>query len=124
MAEQRNTPQQHNTGKMNAQPDLFDWPAEVARKSGRDITAPRRDGETFDQERDGQRLNRQHRAVFDLMRDGKTRTLCQIAAATGYPEASISARLRDFRKPQFGSHTVTRMHHLDGIWLYTLIEKT
>jgi hypothetical protein len=57
------------------------------------FTLPR--GDTFDLERDGARLGEQQRAVFTLMRDGRWRTLADIRLATGYPEASISARLRE-----------------------------
>jgi len=46
--------------------------------------------------------------VFALMSDGVFRSLAGIAHATGFPEASISARLRDFRRPKFGGYTVER----------------
>jgi len=39
----------------------------------------------------------QQRDVWLLMRDGHWRTLAEISAATGHPEASVSARLRQFR---------------------------
>jgi len=48
------------------------------------------------------------------MRDGEWRTLGEISEATGHPEASVSARLRDFRKPRFGGHTVNRRR---GKWV-------
>jgi hypothetical protein len=79
------------------------------------------DGSTFNEERDGARIARQRRAVFALMSDGKTRTLDEIATATGYPEASISARLRDFRKKKYGEHTVEKAYLSHGLWLYRLI---
>lgn len=82
---------------------------------------PRRDGATYDHPRDGARLSRQHTRVFDLMRDGRWRSLAAIAAATGDPEASVSARLRDFRKPRFGEHGVERRHVADGLFEYRLI---
>lgn len=69
---------------------------------------PRFGGATFAPEYDGRRLAAQSQAVFDLCRDGAWRTLAEIEAATGYPQASISARLRDFRKEQFGGHRVER----------------
>jgi hypothetical protein len=50
-------------------------------------------------------------------------TLPQLAAATGYPEASISARIRDLRKPKFGGHTVERRHVSKGLWEYRLCPK-
>lgn len=52
------------------------------------------------------RLAGQLATIFNLMRDGKFRTLAQIAGAAECLETSASARLRDFRKARFGSHTV------------------
>lgn len=80
------------------------------------------DGKTFVAERDGERLSKQSIRVFNLMRDGKWRSLQEISAATGYPQASISARLRDFRKPQFGAHTVNREYVERGLFRYQLLE--
>lgn len=70
--------------------------------------AGRRDGRTFDPFTDTQRLNDQMRRVFEVMRDSSWRTLREIADLTGDPEASVSARLRDLRKPRFGSLVVSR----------------
>lgn len=47
------------------------------------------------------------------MADGKWRTLQEISEITGDPEASVSARLRDLRKFEHGSNTVSR-RPLDG----------
>jgi hypothetical protein len=68
------------------------------------------DGKTYNPERDYPRLNKLLRAVFDLMKDGRERSLCEISGLTGGSEASVSARLRDLRKPKYGGHTVTRRH--------------
>lgn len=76
--------------------------------------APARDGETFEAALDGARLNAQAMRVFSLMRDGVWRTLREISEATGDPEASASARIRDLRKPRFGKHTVHRRRRGDG----------
>ncbi len=57
-------------------------------------TAPKPLGSTFNEARDGKRLAEQAERVFNLMKDGQWRTLRQISAATGDPEASVSARLR------------------------------
>lgn len=57
-----------------------------------------RGGATYSHAFDYDRLNRQQRAVYDVVKDGAWRTLAHIAAAAGAPEASASARLRDFRK--------------------------
>lgn len=67
-----------------------------------------RDGSTFDSVFDAERLNKQSRVVYAVMQDGIWRTLAQIALLTGAPEASVSARLRDFRKEKFGGITVER----------------
>jgi hypothetical protein len=55
---------------------------------------------------DTPRLALQMARVFELMKDGKYRTLRQVADATGCLETSASARLRDLRKPKFGEHSV------------------
>jgi hypothetical protein len=69
------------------------------------------------------RIAKQRAKVYALMLDGQWRTLSEIAAITGYPEASISARLRDFRKARYGAHTVDRARRADpasGWWEYRL----
>lgn len=77
-----------------------------------------RDGRTF-QPQDRSRLNRQAQAVWDAMQDHRWHTLAEISQATGAPEASVSARLRDFRKPRFGGHTV--LHRRVGtVWEYRI----
>ena len=73
------------------------------------------DGKTYDHAQDFGRLNTQLRAVRDLMRDGQWRSLHLIGLLTDYPEASVSARLRDLRKPRFGLHTVERRRTKEGL---------
>lgn len=82
---------------------------------------PHPDGDTFDLARDGDRLRKQHERVWAVMRDGQWRTLPALATATRCPEASVSARLRDFRKAKFGGHTVERRYLHDGLWEYRLL---
>ena len=72
------------------------------------VPAARYDGQTIDDGIDHGRLSRQHALVFAAMRAGAWMTLRQVAQLTGAPEASVSARLRDFRKPKFGGHKVER----------------
>lgn len=55
-------------------------------------------GETFEPAKDAARLGDQFGRVRSLMEDGRWRTLQEIAASTGDPEASVSARLRDLRR--------------------------
>ena len=85
-----------------------------------DILEGDRDGTTYIPERDYDRLNAQHLRVYDAMKDKQWRTLKQIHWITGDPEASVSARLRDFRKKRFGKHFVQRRHIEGGLWEYRL----
>lgn len=81
------------------------------------------DGSTYEHERDGSRLAEQTRVVFSVMKDGQFRTLSLLAQMTGAPEASVSARLRDLRKPRFGGHTVNREYLGRGLFQYQLVVK-
>lgn len=80
-----------------------------------------RDGDTYDRTKDRWRLNKQHVRIYMVMRDAAWYTLGYISMVTGDPEASISARLRDFRKERFGGHVVERKRVTDGWWEYRLI---
>jgi hypothetical protein len=75
-------------------------------------------GETYDHDRDHNRIAAQRGRVWELMSDGNWRTLEEIAHETGDPEASISARLRDFRKVKFGAHRIERSYVGNGLWHY------
>jgi hypothetical protein len=78
-------------------------------------------GDTFDEDRDGERLRRLFFRVQLYMDDGQWHTLRELAVATGGSEASVSARLRDLRKPKFGSQTVERRYIAHGLWEYRLV---
>jgi len=82
------------------------------------------DGETFDPDRDKDRLDREMGRVKALMSDGEWRTLQAIADVTHDGLPGISARLRDLRKVKFGAHTVERRYLSDGIWEYRLALRT
>lgn len=82
-----------------------------------------RDGITFDASLDEIRLNAQAWDIYSLMKDGVWRSLNGIATITGHPEASVSARLRDLRKPRFGLMTVNRKRVQSGLWIYQLVVK-
>lgn len=60
--------------------------------------------------RDGWRLRKQLDRVWAAMADGEWRTLGEIAELTGDPESSISAQLRNLRKPIFGANVIERRH--------------
>lgn len=81
------------------------------------------DGATFDPAQDAVRLGHQLAAVKAHMADGRWRTLSGISLALGFPESSVSARLRDLRKPKFGSATVERRRVPDGngLWEYRVV---
>jgi hypothetical protein len=82
--------------------------------------AARFDGETYDHERDSERLTKQARGVWLVISDRQWYTLAALEGRTGYPQASISARLRDFRKPRFGAHTIERRCMGGGLFEYRL----
>ncbi len=93
------------------QPDLFNLPQR-----------PAFDGSTYDASRDGGRLYAQLYRVRELMADGCWHSLAALSAAAGDPEASISARIRDLRKPKFGGHLVERRYVSSGLWEYRLLK--
>jgi biotin operon repressor len=77
------------------------------------------DGATFDPGIDAARLGKQLLAVATFMADREWHTLAEIAAATGYGEASVSARLRDLRKTKFGGHKIENLRWKEsGLWHY------
>ena len=84
------------------------------------LFAPEPEGRTYDRPKDQARLSAQHTRVVHAMQDGQWRTLAEIEATTGDPQASISARLRDLRKPQFGAHQVARRRRTQGQYEYRL----
>lgn len=77
-------------------------------------------GVTYEAERDGVRLNKQQARVRNVMSDGQWRTLAQLSNLTGDPQASVSARLRDLRKPRFGGYRVQRQYLGNGLWQYRI----
>lgn len=78
------------------------------------------DGVTYDESRDGDRLRAQYARVWAVMSDGEWHTPAELEQRTSDMWAAISARLRDFRKPKFGAHTVDREYVSDGVWRYRL----
>lgn len=92
--------------------DLFSWQPPKETAFG---------GATYEAEFDHTRLTQQLKDVFDLMKDGRWRTLPEIADNIKHPTQSISARLRDLRKDKYGAHTVERERHGNGLFQYRLI---
>jgi len=83
-------------------------------------------GDTFSESLDGDRLRVQLNAVWAFMFDERWHTLNEISVAIGAPEASVSARLRDFRKPKFGGHVVERQRipNGNGLHIYRLRKRS
>ena len=82
------------------------------------------DGSEYSPELDQVRLTGQIKRIYDLMIDGRWRTLGEIAIETHDPEASISAQLRHLRKARFGAHKVEKRRRGDekqGLFEYKLI---
>ena len=85
---------------------------------------PHFNGSDYEAKYDHARLTNQIKRIFDLMSDGKYRTLSEISKATGAPEGSVGAQLRNLKKKPFGSHQVPkriRGARRGGLWEYRLI---
>lgn len=97
--------------------------AGLARMEHARAEGARIDGETFERKLDGERLSGQLARVLAVMRDGEWRTLDELSELTDSPPASVSARLRDLRKPRFGRFDVQRQRRGDpasGLFEYRL----
>ena len=84
---------------------------------------PQFNGSDYNDKHDHVRLTGQIKRVKDLMRDNAWRTLDEISARTGDPQASISAQLRNLRKERFGSHDIRKRARGDrssGLFEYRL----
>lgn len=90
------------------QPDLLAWVPPPTDRHGSTYSAPR----------DFDRLNAQQADVWSFIKDGEWHTLREISAATGHPEASVSARLRDFRAM---GRVIEREHVERGLWKYRVV---
>ena len=80
-------------------------------------------GATYEPAYDRARLTGLALRVFELMSDGHWRTLGEIQSITGNSEGGVHARLRCFRRKEFGSHKVNRRRRGDpksGIHEYQL----
>ena len=84
-------------------------------------------GEGYDSKYDKKRLITQLQRVYDMMRDSEWRSLKEISDTltliygNRFPEASISADLRSFRRASHGSSIVERKNEGHGLFLYSLI---
>jgi hypothetical protein len=110
--------------EQGGQLDMFAQPGALAVGVAVQI-AEQFDGDTFESKADGKRLSTLLDRVYGLMRDGRWRTLREIADATKGSEASVSARLRDLRKPRFQigrpNGGVERERVEGGLWRYKML---
>lgn len=89
-----------------------------------DPTTPGFDGATFDPELDGERLTGQMKRVCAVMIDHQWHTIPELRERCApASEAGISARLRDLRKPRYGSQKVERQRVEGGLFRYRLHPK-
>ncbi len=87
-------------------------------------SSPGYDGATYVEALDHGRLKTSHDRIYELMRDGRWRTLRQIAVGGKCSEAAASARMRDFRKARFREFYGVRgmeSQRQSGSWLYRLV---
>ncbi len=77
-------------------------------------------GSTYDEKRDGNRLKAQLDRVRSIMLRTGWITLADLSKQAGAPESSVSARLRDLRKQNFGGYEVERRYKERGLWEYHL----
>lgn len=113
---------------MQKDPELFDTGGGLKPWQGGPNPAkadPEPDGETYVRQYDRVRLSGLLAAVFNLMADGRWRTLAEIVAAIERgTEASVSARLRDLRKQKFGGWEIERKRvgaKTSGLHAYRLV---
>lgn len=86
-------------------------------------------GDDYDHDRDHGRLDAQIARVHAVMRDGGWRTVEEVQAVilTRYGvedrETSISAQIRNLRKPENGEHTIRRQYVGGGLYRFRLVAK-
>lgn len=68
-----------------------------------------------------ERQSNRDKLLYQLMKYGGWFTLAEINEATGYPSASASAGIRDFRKAKYGHNTVDKNYLGGGVYQYRLV---
>ena len=76
------------------------------------------DGDTYEPSQDYHRMRTLLDRVSLFMNDCEWHTLAEIHEACGGSESGCSARLRDLRKPKFGSHHIVRVRRFGGVFAY------
>ena len=78
------------------------------------------DGNTYESKKDFQRLTAQLGKVSNALMSAKWLTLAELEQLLHEPQASISARIRDLRKPKFGGLLIDRRRRSEGTFEYRL----
>ena len=81
------------------------------------------DGETYRPDFDYSRLGRQLSLVWDYMEDSRWHYPEELEDALDERWASISARVRDFRKQKWGEHLVITQRRKGGLFRYMLVPR-
>jgi len=80
------------------------------------------DGSTYDATKDRERLKTLMGRVAAKMSAGGWWTITELARVCGGTEPSVSARIRDLRKPRWGGHKVERRRVGKGLWWYRMVK--
>lgn len=120
----------HRESRIGQQSTIFDTETHHDKNVGHSdntidsqLTAMKFHGSNYVEVIDKPRLQKQYIVIRDMMQDGKWRTLREIEDQTGYPQASISAQLRNLRKESFGGHTIDKRRRgvaTQGLFEYKL----
>lgn len=78
------------------------------------------DGSDYVHERDSIRLSTQLEKIKSYISDGEWYSLDNISAATNSPHSSVSAQLRNMRKPRFGGCIIEKQYMGNGLYHYRL----
>lgn len=78
------------------------------------------DGESYQASQDHARLRGQLLRVHECLSDRKWHTLAELAELAGGSEASVSARIRDLRKPRYGNLAVEKRRVCRGLYEYRM----
>ena len=79
-------------------------------------------GPAYSEKIDGRRVSNQMMKIRHFMLSVDWRSLAEIEQALNFPQASISACLRHFRKPRFGGYRVEKKRRSEGTWIYRVRE--
>ena len=76
------------------------------------------DGETYDEELDGERMTTQLELVREIMSDQGWHRILEVANRVDCSESGAAARIRDLRKEKFGSWEIVRRRVAHGNGLH------